>query len=168
VGGALRAVQERRALSPVAIGTALAVLVVDHATKWWAQRALDDRNIDLIASLRLNLVYNRGAAFGLGSRYAPFIALLALVVVMVVFRQTANLHSRLSQVCVGLVLGGAVGNLLDRLLREGDGLLGGAVVDFIDVQFWPVWNVADMCVVIGAILLAVVAGREEREEAGTT
>jgi signal peptidase II len=168
VGGALRAVQERRALSPLALAVAAAVLVVDHATKWWAQRALDDHNIDLLGSLRLNLVYNRGAAFGLGSRFAPFIALVALIVIMVVFRQTRALQSRLSQVCVGLVLGGAVGNLLDRLLREGDGLLGGAVVDFIDVQFWPVWNVADMCVVIGAILLAVVAGREEREEAGTT
>jgi signal peptidase II len=165
VGGALRAVQERRTLSPIAIGTALAVLVVDHATKWWALNTLDDHNIDLIGSLRLNLVFNRGAAFGLGSRYAPFIALGALIVVLVVFRRTAGLHSRLAQVCVGLVLGGAVGNLLDRLLRDGDGFLGGAVVDFVDVQFWPVWNVADMCVVIGAIVLAVVAGREE---AGTT
>lgn len=151
----------RRSLaSPLGVAVAAALLAVDHATKWWALQALDDRDIDLVGSLRLNLVFNRGAAFGLGSRYAPFIALAALVIVVIVFRSATGLQSRVAQVSVGLVLGGAVGNLLDRLLREGDGFLGGAVVDFIDVQFWPVWNVADMGVVCGAILLAIFAGRE--------
>jgi signal peptidase II len=160
VGGALRAVQERRTLSPLALGVAVALILVDHATKWWAQRALDDGDIELIGSLRFHLIYNRGAAFGLGSRYAPFIALAALAVVLLVFRQAEGLQGRLAQVSVGLVLGGAVGNLLDRLFREGDGFLGGGVVDFIDVQFWPVWNVADMGVSIGAVLLALTAGRD--------
>jgi signal peptidase II len=156
-------VQERRTVSPVrglALVVGATVLVVDHATKWWAQRALDDRDIELIGSLRLHLVENRGAAFGFGSKYAPFIALAALAVVIVVFRSTAGLHSRLAQVSVGLVLGGAVGNLLDRLLREGSGFLGGAVIDFIDVRFWPVWNVADMGLTIGAVLLALTASRD--------
>jgi signal peptidase II len=59
-------------------------------------------------------------------------------------------------VAVGLVLGGALGNLIDRALRGGGGFLGGAVVDFIDFQWWPIFNVADSCVVIGAILLIIV------------
>ncbi|MGE3835269.1 MAG: signal peptidase II, partial [Acidimicrobiia bacterium] len=55
----------------------------------------------------------------------------------------------------------AVGNLLDRLLREGHGgLLGGAVVDFVDLQWWPVFNLADVAITFGAVLLALTAGRE--------
>jgi len=57
---------------------------------------------------------------------------------------------------VGLVLGGAVGNLVDRALRGGSGFLGGAVVDFIDLRWWPIFNVADSCVVVGAVLLVFV------------
>jgi signal peptidase II len=168
VGRALRPVQERRTLSAIALAVAAALIAVDHATKWWAQRALDDRDIELIGSLRLHLVYNRGAAFGLGSKYAPFIALAALAIVLLVFRSAGGLQGRLSQVAVGLVIGGAIGNLLDRLLRDGTGFLGGGVVDFIDVQFWPVWNVADMGVSIGAVLLALTAGRNEPEPEAVT
>jgi signal peptidase II len=58
-------------------------------------------------------------------------------------------------VAVGLVVGGAAGNILDRLFRSGDGFLKGEVVDFIDLQWWPVFNVADAAVVIGGILLLV-------------
>jgi signal peptidase II len=162
-------VQERRAvtplsrsrtITPVALAVAAVVLAVDHATKWWALNALDDRDIGLIGNTRLHLVHNHGAAFGFGSRFAPFVALVALAIVIVVFRSTPGLHTPVAQVAVGLVLGGAVGNLLDRLFRAGDGFLGGAVVDFIDVRFWPVWNVADMGISIGAVLLAVTAGRD--------
>lgn len=152
---------QTRTISVLAMLIALAVVVVDHATKWWALQALDDRNIDLVWKLRFNLVHNPGGAFGLGSRYAPLFALAALVIVVVLFRSGATFQTRAAQVAVGLVLGGAVGNLLDRLFREGNGFLGGRVVDFIDVQFWPVWNVADMGVFFGAITLALVAGREQ-------
>ena len=55
----------------------------------------------------------------------------------------------LSAVGIGLVIGGAIGNVLDRLFRAGDGFLGGAVVDFIDLQWWPVFNVADMAITVG-------------------
>lgn len=172
MGGALRAVQERRpeptlsigrtrAVSALAMAIALAIVVVDHATKWWALQALDDRDIDVFWKLRFNLVHNPGGAFGLGSKYAPLFALAALVIVLVLFRSGAAFHTRAAQIGVGLVLGGAIGNLLDRVFREGNGFLGGRVVDFIDVQFWPVWNVADMGVFFGAITLALVAGREQ-------
>jgi signal peptidase II len=150
-----------RAISVLAIAVAAVVIALDHATKWWALQALDDRNIDLVWKLRLNLVHNQGAAFGLGSKFAPLFALAALTLVLVLFRSSLGFHTRVAQVAVGLVLGGAVGNLLDRLFRDGSGFLGGRVVDFIDIQFWPVWNVADMGISCGAVLLALFAGREQ-------
>ena len=139
---------------------AVVVLVLDQLTKWWAMETLDTRTIDLPWTLRLNLTLNRGAAFGLGSKYAPLIALAAVVVVVVVLGSTRGLDARWPRVGVGLVLGGAFGNLSDRVFREGTGFLGGAVVDFIDFQWWPVFNVADAAVCVGAVLLVLTAARE--------
>ena len=141
-------------------GVALAVLALDQLTKWWALNELDTRTIDLPWTLRLNLTLNRGAAFGLGSKYAPLIALAAVCVVVVVLGTTRGLDSRWPRVGVGLVLGGALGNLSDRVFREGTGFLGGGVVDFVDLQWWPVFNVADAAVCVGAVLLVLTAARE--------
>ena len=143
------------------IGAVAAVVVaVDQLTKWWALNELDTRTIDLPWTLRLNLTLNRGAAFGLGSKYAPIIALAAVCVVIVVLGTTRGLDSRWPRLGVGLVLGGAFGNLADRVFREGTGFLGGAVVDFVDLQWWPVFNVADAAVCVGAVLLVLTAARE--------
>ena len=139
---------------------AAVVLALDQLTKWWALHELDTRTIDLPWTLRLNLTLNRGAAFGLGSKYAPVIALAAVCVVVFVLGTTRGLDARWPRLGVGLVLGGALGNLTDRLFREGDGLLGGAVVDFVDLQWWPVFNVADAAVCVGAVLLVLTAARE--------
>ena len=139
---------------------AVVVVAVDQLAKWWALHELDTRTIDLPWTLRLNLTLNRGAAFGLGSKYAPLIALAAVGVVLVVLGTTRGLDSRWPRLGVGLVLGGAVGNLADRVFREGTGFLGGAVVDFVDLQWWPVFNVADAAVCVGAVLLVLTAGRE--------
>jgi signal peptidase II len=145
--------------APVA-AVALVVTALDQVTKWWALNALDDRTIDLIWTLRLRLVFNTGSAFGLGSRYTPIIALVAVAVVLVLLRAGSTLRGRWPLLAVGLVVGGAVGNLLDRVFREGGGLLGGAVVDFIDFQWWPVFNVADIAICVGAVLLSLTASRE--------
>jgi len=143
------------------VTVAVMVVVLDQSTKWWALLALDGaRSIDVIWTLRLRLVFNRGTAFGLGSRFGPLIAVLAAVVVAVLARAGNALRGRAARVSLGLVLGGAVGNLIDRLLREGSGLLGGAVVDFVDLQWWPVFNVADMAITGGAALLALTAWRD--------
>jgi signal peptidase II len=154
-------VQERRAV-PALIAVAAAVVAVDHLTKWVAQRELATRDVDLVGSLRLHLVYNNGAAFGLGSKYAPLIALLAVGIVVGVLGVGRQLHGRVSQVAAACIVGGAVGNLLDRLFRDGSGFLGGPVVDFVDLQWWPVFNVADMAITCGAVALALTAGRERR------
>ena len=141
-------------------GVAAVVVGLDQLTKWWALQTLDTRTIDLVWTLRFNLVLNRGAAFGLGSRYAPLIALAAVVVVVFVLGTTRGLDSLWPRLGIALVLGGALGNLSDRVFREGEGLLGGAVVDFVDLQWWPVFNVADAAVCVGAVLLVLTAARE--------
>ena len=138
---------------------AAAVVAVDHLTKWWAQLELTDHDIDLVGSLRLHLVHNTGAAFSLGSRFAPVIALFAVGVVVALLGFGRALRGTIPIVAVGAIVGGAVGNLLDRLLRDGSGFLGGPVVDFIDVQWWPVFNVADMAITLGAVGLALTASR---------
>jgi signal peptidase II len=155
----VREVQERRAV-PALIAVAAAVVAVDHLTKWLALRELTTRDIHLIGSLRLHLVYNNGTAFGLGSKFAPVIALVAVGIVVVLLGVGRQLRGRLPLVAVAAIVGGAVGNLLDRLFREGHGFLGGPVVDFIDLQWWPVFNVADMAITCGAVVLALTAGRE--------
>ncbi len=135
------------------------VLIADQATKALALATLDDGNtVELVGSLRFRLVFNRGAAFGLGSRFAPLIALLGVVVVAVLARAGGTLRRPWARISLGLVLGGAVGNLADRLLRSDGGALSGAVVDFIDLQWWPVFNLADTAITVGAVLLAFTAG----------
>lgn len=151
-------------ISPLAVVVAAAAVAVDHATKWWALNELDDRNIDLIGSFRLNLVHNDGGAFGMGGRFGFVFGLAAIGAVLFIVRTGGAFTSRWSQVGVGLVLAGALGNLLDRVFRAGDGFLGGDVVDMFDLQWWPVFNVADVCLYVGAGLLLVFAGREERAE----
>ena len=142
------------------VGVAAVVVALDQLTKWWAMETLDTRTIELPWTLRLNLVFNRGAAFGLGSKYAPLVALGAVCVVVVVLGMTRGLDARWPRIGVGLVLGGALGNLSDRVFREGTGVLGGAVVDWIDLQWWPVFNLADVGVCVGAALLVLTAARE--------
>ena len=152
--------QERRTL-PTLIGVAAAVVAVDHLTKWLAQRDLADHDVHIIGSLRLHLIYNRGTAFGLGSKFAPLIALAASIVVIALLTVRRHMEGWIPNIAVAAVAGGAIGNLLDRLFRDGSGFLGGHVVDFIDLQWWPVFNVADMAVTIGAIALALTAAREQ-------
>ena len=156
---ALKPLGRHRWALPVAVAGVL--VAVDQATKWWALGALDGgRTIDLFWTLRLRLVFNSGAAFGVGAAYAPVLALVAVAVVVVLLRAGRALQGVWPRLALGLVLGGAVGNLLDRALRGGGELLGGAVVDFVDLQWWPVFNVADMAVSAGVVLLVLTAWRD--------
>lgn len=142
--------------------TAALVFALDQLSKHWALGALDDRNIDLVGSLRLNLAFNTGAAFSGGSGFGPVIAVLVTVIVVVLVVQRHKvIHTALGTVAVGMIAGGALGNLADRLFRTGDGFLAGAVVDFIDLQWWPIFNIADAAVVVGGVLLVIEAGRAE-------
>jgi signal peptidase II len=147
---------------PLLLGVAAAVLALDQLTKAWAVEALDDGHvIDLVGSLRLRLVVNHGAAFSLSDGRGPLISLLALAVVAVLLHTGRRTARPAMAVALGLVVGGALGNLTDRAFRAGDGLLGGGVIDFVDLQWWPVFNVADSGVVVGAVLLFLLQLNEE-------
>lgn len=150
---------------------ALATLVLDQLTKWWAVNALaDGHTVDVVWTLRFALHYNTGAAFSLGqdSGVTRFLPLVVLVVVAaVVWRGRAQL-SRVGALAVGLIVGGAVGNIVDRVARAQDGILSGAVIDFIDLQWYPVFNVADMGVVVGGILFAIVSMAAPTDEGDGT
>ena len=132
--------------------------IVDQLTKRWALDELSDGNIDLIGSLRFNLAFNKGMAFSQGAGLGPIIGVVALLVVVGLLVSIGRSTSRLYPLAVGLIIGGAVGNLLDRLFRA-PGWLRGGVVDFIDVQWWPIFNVADIAVVVGAVMLVVTTMR---------
>lgn len=156
--------QSLRTITPLAASVAAVAVAIDHATKWWALNELADRDIDLIGSLRFNLVHNDGGAFGIGGRFGNVFGIAAIVAVLLIVRTGGSFGSRWSQAGIGLVLAGALGNLLDRVFRAGDGFLGGDVVDFIDPQWWPVFNVADICLYVGAGLLIVTAGRDTGDQ----
>lgn len=139
------------------------VVVLDQLSKHWAVNALVDEDIDLFWTLRLNLSYNTGMAFSQGEGLGPVIGIVALVVVVVL---VVNLQqgSRLTAVAVGLVVGGALGNVIDRVFRA-PGFFRGAVVDFIDFQWFPIFNVADTAITVGGALLVLGAWLRSRTPA---
>jgi signal peptidase II len=142
----------RLAWAPVA----LLVVVLDQLTKHWAVNELADRDIDIFWTLRLNLSYNTGMAFSRGQNFGPIIGVVALVVIVVLLLSLKRQPGRLTDIAVGMIIGGAVGNVIDRLFRQ-DGWLRGSVVDFIDFQWFPIFNVADMGVTIGGALLVLAS-----------
>jgi len=129
-----RTLSARRSDLTVAL-VAGAVVIVDQLTKSWAEHTLDTRTIHVAWTLQFALAHNTGAAFSLlsGRGAGPAIALLAVIVVVILARTSRSLRTPIGTVAVGLV------------------------VDFIDLQWWPVFNVADACIVVGAITLGVVA-----------
>jgi signal peptidase II len=139
---------------------AAGVVLLDQLTKHLALRELSDGPTDLVGSLRLNLTFNDGAAFSLGAGRTAWITLVAAVVAVLIIRLGLRADRALWAVGLGVVLGGAVGNLVDRFLRAGDGFGGGHVVDFIDLQWWPVFNVADMSLWVGIGLLLISSWRD--------
>jgi signal peptidase II len=133
------------------------VVIVDQVTKWWALKELADGPIVLIEDfLQLRLLFNTGASFSILSNAGPVLAIVAFGVIGLIVYILGEASRRVEAVALGLVLGGAVGNLLDRVFR-GDGLLDGAVVDFIDFSFFATFNVADAAINVGVVLLLIAA-----------
>jgi signal peptidase II len=162
------ALERARIFWPVVI----TVVLSDIVTKWIAVRDLWPRGVprevfgDVV---RLTLVYNRGAAFGLNvGEYSRWIFLVLTVVALVILGQlyrATPARDIARTLAIALVSGGAIGNLIDRI-RGPQG-----VVDFIDIGIgdmrWPTFNVADMAVSTGAVLLAWVLWGEDRAERAT-
>jgi signal peptidase II len=145
-----------KSLRKLTLAIAFAVVVVDQITKHWALNALGDgRTIDIVGSLRFNLAFNTGMAFAKGQGIGPIIAVVGVIVVAYLLIGLRR-NTMPGAVLVGLVAGGAAGNIIDRLFR-GEAWLQGAVVDFIDLQWWPIFNVADAAIVVGAGALVVVS-----------
>ena len=147
----------------VALSVGGAVLVLDQLTKWWAIEALSDGPIVLVDGfLALRYVTNPGAAFGMLPGAGSIIALAAIAAVVFIVVVVRSVELPVEAGALGLVMGGALGNLTDRIFR-GAGLLDGEVVDFIDFDFFPAFNVADSAITIGALLALVLALRPGRE-----
>jgi signal peptidase II len=144
--------------------TAAAVIAVDQLTKWWAVSTLPGKPISVIGSFfELHYVTNSGSAFSLFQGAGVMLALAALVAVAVIVMSVRHLERRPEALAMGLILGGALGNLTDRLFR-GSGFLNGAVVDFVQFTHFPAFNAADSAITVGAGLVLVLAftlrGRE--------
>ncbi len=131
------------------------VVLIDQLTKWWALNALDEGPIVIIEDFfQFRLTFNTGASFSMLTGAGPLIAIVVFGVIGLIIFVLGDASRRIEAVSLGLVLGGAIGNLIDRLFR-GSGLLDGAVVDFIDFSFFATFNVADAAVTIGVMLLLV-------------
>ena len=136
------------------------IVVADQLTKHWALNRLSgDRTIDLVGSLRFNLAFNRGMAFSQATGAGPVIGALGFVIVIVIVLWLRRSATGVSAVAAGMIVGGAIGNLIDRLFR-GEAWLRGAVVDFIDLQWFPIFNIADSAISIGAVLMILASFRK--------
>ncbi|MGI5129380.1 signal peptidase II [Pseudonocardia sp. CA-107938] len=147
---------------------AAVILAADVVTKVLAVAAFEGRPpVQLLGGLvYLQLIRNPGAAFSLATGYTWVLTIVAIAVVVVIVRVARRLRSPGWAIALGLVLGGALGNLTDRIFRS-PGPLQGHVVDMVslfapDGRVWPVFNVADSSIVCGGILLVLLAltGRE--------
>ena len=147
----------------LSLGIAAVVLVLDQWSKRWALNALsaDRRSRHVFWIIDWNLTFNSGMAFSRAQGVGPYIGAVALIVIVVMLLSLRRNDGLVSSIAVGLVVGGAIGNITDRLFR-GPGWLKGSVIDFIDPRVWPIFNVADMGVSIGGVLLVLSAMMQSR------
>ena len=130
-----------------------AAYALDIGTKQWALSALEDRDIKVVGDLLvLHLTHNPGAAFSTGTQFTVALSCLAVVAVCAVLVVSVRLASPFWSVGLGLLLGGVGGNLTDRIIRD-PGVMRGHVIDWLMLPNWPVFNVADMCIIGAAIVI---------------
>jgi signal peptidase II len=142
------------------------VILLDQVTKSWAVSALaDGRVIHVIGSLQFSLGFNSGFAFSQGQGMGPLVGIFAIIAVLFLLRAVRKATTQLSAMALCAIVAGALGNIADRIFR-GEGWLHGRVVDFIDVQWWPVFNVADSSITVGACALIAAMLMESRNGKG--
>ncbi|NYF09447.1 signal peptidase II [Leifsonia sp. AK011] len=150
----------------IVIAIAVVVVALDQLSKWWAIENLSDGQVIPVIGdwLRFVLVYNPGAAFGLGTGYTWILALVAVAAVVAIAWYAWRVKSLAWAIVLGMILGGAITHAGDRLFRE-PGFARGHVVDFIGYGTFFVGNVADIMIVVGAalavllVIMRVDAGR---------
>jgi signal peptidase II len=140
--------------------TVIIVVVADLITKEWIRSYPLNAVIQKIGFLRIVHIQNTGAAFGIFQGHAFVLAIMALVEIAAlltlayyIYRRYQSLVTKWNMIALGMILGGAVGNLIDRIR------FGGSVTDFIDLGYWPAFNIADSCVTVGTIMLAITVLR---------
>jgi signal peptidase II len=139
--------------------TAWTIWIFDFATKAWALHSLSSEPRKVIGSfLQFTLVHNSGAAFSFATGFTIAFSLLALAVVIAVIYYAPKLTSHGWQIAIGLLLGGVLGNLTDRIFREPS-FLSGHVIDWIQLPHWPVFNIADSAICIAAAISFVLSMR---------
>ncbi len=137
------------------VGAALAVVVADQLTKHWAVTSLAASGPrEVFWTLQWNLSFNSGMAFSRGQGLGPIIGAVALVVIIYMASTIRRMASPFAALAGGLIIGGAVGNLIDRVFRER-GWLRGRVVDFVDFQWFPIFNIADSAITVGGVLFVL-------------
>ena len=127
----------------------LATLSLDKLIKFFITKNLfQNQSIPIIKGIfHITLVHNRGAAFGILKNQIPLFIITSLfAIILIYFELKENRQSKSYSIALSLILAGALGNLIDRLFF-------GYVIDFLDFRIWPVFNVADSAITIGAILL---------------
>lgn len=149
-----------RAVGLLAV-VAIITFVADLASKLWALQALaDGHRIALIDGvLGLRLLRNSGAAFSMGDSRTWLMTLLSVVITVGIVVVGRRVTHRAWAIALGMILGGAIGNLIDRFFRD-PGFGQGHVVDFIDYFGWFVGNVADIGIVVGAVWAVLLSVRE--------
>ena len=140
--------------------TAWTIWLFDFATKTWALHSLSSQPRKIIGSfLQFTLVHNSGAAFSFATGFTIAFSLLALAVVFAVIYYAPKLTSHGWQIAIGLLLGGVLGNLTDRIFREPF-FVSGHVIDWIQIPHWPVFNIADSAICIAAAIAFVLSMRK--------
>lgn len=135
---------------------ACVIWAIDFLTKNWAVENLSGAPRQVIGSfLQLTLLRNPGAAFSLATEFTIVFTVISIAVLIFIARYAARITSPWWAYVAGLVLGGVLGNLSDRLFRE-PGFLYGHVIDWIEIPNWPIFNVADSSIVVAAVIAFVL------------
>ncbi|GGY92420.1 signal peptidase II [Streptomyces nitrosporeus] len=145
---------------PVLLGVALLAYLLDLVSKMIVVAKLEhEEPIEIFGDwLKLDAIRNAGAAFGIGEAFTVIFTAIAAVVIIVIVRLARKLYSLPWAIALGLLLGGALGNLTDRIFRA-PGVFEGAVVDFIAPAHFAVFNLADSAIVCGGILIVILSFR---------
>ena len=140
--------------------TALVVILFDLATKAWAVARLENQSdIKVIGEfLKFSFVRNPGAAFSFGTSVTWVFTLIAIAVTIAILVISKNVTNKPWAIALGGLLGGAVGNLIDRIFRSPE-MFHGHVVDFISVPNYPMFNISDSAVVLSAIAVVILSMR---------
>jgi len=146
----------------VLLGTAGVVYGLDHLTKWLVvQHLVLGEQWPSSGPVTIHLIHNRGAAFGLFPELQTvFLVVAAVVSAYIIFAGPRFAQGVWAQVTLGAILGGAVANAVDRFTQ-------GYVVDFVDLQRWPVFNLADSCIVVGIVVAVFTLGSRQPAQKGT-